>query len=149
MQEPALLHMLDMEHNIPVAAPARGRHNVLVKRKGDKHDDDQEVDDGADGAHALGYLPAVVLAHVDALETGLDEGRAQPADQRKRRGKREPAERERRNERLAIALEGVGEHGDAGGRDGEETERLGAGERRRRHDWESAACMAGACSMCT
>lgn len=133
VQEPALLHMLNLQHHVPVPASACGRDYVLVKGEGHKHDHGEQIDRGAHGAHALGDLSAVVLAQVDALETSLDECRAEPADERKGSAECQAAEGQRHDERLVIALKDVGEDGDAGGREGEETERLGAGERRRCH----------------
>jgi len=132
VQEPALLRMLDLQHHVAVPAAAGRRNHVLVKDKRDKHNDGKKIHGGAHGAHALGDLLAVVLAQVDALEAGLHEGRAEPADEGKRGAKSKAAEGERHNERLVIALEGVGEDGDAGARDARETERLGARQRRYR-----------------
>ena len=117
MQQPPLLHMLNLQHHITIAAPARGRHNILVKRKRDKHNHHQQIHNSAHAAHALGDLLAVVLAHVDALEPCAHKRRSQPADQREAGGERQAAEGERRDERLAIALEGVGEDGDASERE--------------------------------
>jgi hypothetical protein len=133
VQEAPLLHMLDLVHNVLVPASARRRDHVLVKGKRHKHDNGKEIDGGAHGAHALGDLAAVVLAQVDALEAGLHEGRPEPADERKRRAEGQAAEGQRHDERLVITLEGVEEDGDTGGRDGDETEALGAGQRRGCH----------------
>jgi hypothetical protein len=135
MQEAALLHMLDLQHHIAVPAAARRRNYVLVEGKGYKHNNSKQVNRSAHGAHGLGDLLAVVLAHVDALESGLDEGRSEPADEGKRGAKRKPTEGERYYERLVIALEGIGEDGDAGDGERKEAERLGARQRRRAHGW--------------
>lgn len=130
VQEPPLFHVLNLQHHVLVAASARRRHNVLVKGKRDEANDHEQVHDGAHGAHALGQLAARVLAHVDALEAGANKGRAEPSDERVGSGVGQPAKGQRRDQRLAVALEGVGEHGHAHGREHEEAARLVVGERR-------------------
>jgi hypothetical protein len=80
MQEPALLDMLDMQHNISIASTARRRHNVLVKRKRGENDDNQYVDDRTHGSHALRDFPSLELAQIHAFQSSLDEGRAKPPD---------------------------------------------------------------------
>jgi hypothetical protein len=106
-----MLDVLDMQDDVAVAAAAGGGDDVLVEGKRDKDDEDEQVDGGADGAHALGDLDLVRLGHVAALEAGLHEGGAEPADHGVAEGEGEAREGERCDQRLAIALKGVGEHG--------------------------------------
>jgi len=131
VQEAALLHMLNVQDDIAVPTAASGGHDVLVEGERREDDDDQEVDDGAYGAHALGDLLLVQLAHVDALDARLDEGGAQPPDHGVRRREGHAAQGQRRAEGCPIALERVGDDGCAGGRQRQETQRLGARERAR------------------
>lgn len=124
MQEPTLVDVMHFKHDVPISASARGRDNILVKGKGDKYDDDDEVDGGAHGAHALGDLGPVRLAQVLALEAVLDKRGAQPADHRVAEAKGDAAQGQRGDEGLAIAAKGVGEDGEARSGQGEEGERL-------------------------
>lgn len=130
MQEAPLVGVLDLHlnHDISIAAAARRRNNVLVEGKRDEDDDGDEIDGGAHGAHALRDLAAVELAHVAPPEAGLDKRRAEPADHGVAQRKGDERERQRRDEGLAIAVEGVCEDGERGAREGDEAERFGAGE---------------------
>lgn len=129
VQQSALVHMLDIEDNVSISATTSDGDDVLVEGKGDEDHDDDQVDDGADGAHALGQLLLVVdLGHVAAPEAGADEGRAQPADHGVAGGKGQAAEGERRDEGLAIAAKGVGEDGDAGDGESAQAQSLAVGE---------------------
>lgn len=134
VQEAALVDVLGVQDDVPVAAAAGGSNDVLVEGEGGEDDDGEQVDDGADGTGALWNLPPVGLGHVDALEPGLDEGGPQPADHGIGGGVGHAAEGERRDQGLALAAEGVGQDGAARRGQGGEADRLGAGELRcRRH----------------
>lgn len=130
MQEAPLVGVLDLDlnHHISVPASARRRNDVLVERKRDEDDDGDEVHRGAHRAHALRDLAAVDLAQVAPPEAGLDKRRAEPADHGVAQRKGDERERQRRNQGLAIAVEGVCEDGERGAREGDEAERFGAGE---------------------
>lgn len=95
VQQSSLLHILDIHDHISISATTSGHHNVLVKGKRDEDHDDDQVDDGADGSHALRQLLLVVhLGHVAAPEAGANKGRAQPADHGVAGSKGEAAEGE-------------------------------------------------------
>ncbi|KAF1737541.1 hypothetical protein CRV24_003161 [Beauveria bassiana] len=126
VREAALVDVLGLEDNIAVAAAARGRDNVLVKGKRYEDDDGEEVDGGADGAHALGQLGPAGLGEVAAAEAGADKRGPEPADHGVAERKGGKGEGERRDERLAVAGECVGQHGEGGARDGEQSQRLAA-----------------------
>lgn len=126
VQEPALVHMLNVQDNISVAATARRRHNILIKWEGNEDDDGQEVHAGADGAHALGQGRPRRLAHVGAAEARPDKGRAEPADHGVAEGEGHDGEGERGEEGLA---ERVGDDGEGRPGEGEEGEHLIARER--------------------
>lgn len=128
VQEAALVDVLGVQDNVPVPAAAGGGNDVLVEGERGEDDDGEQVDDGADGAGALGDLPPVGLGHVNALEPGLDEGRPQPADHGIGGGVGHAAEGERRNQGLALAADGVGQDGAACRGQGGEADRLGPGE---------------------
>lgn len=68
--------MLKLNDDIAVPTATSRRNNVLVEREWDEDNDAEEVDRSAHGAHALGDLGAVHLAHVAALEASTHEGRA-------------------------------------------------------------------------
>jgi hypothetical protein len=119
---------LDLNHHVAIPASARRRNDILVKRKRDKDDDGDEIDGGAHGAHAFRDLAAIGFAQVAPPEAGLDECRAEPADHGVAERKGDERERQRRDEGLAIAVEGVCEDGERGAREGDEAERFGAGE---------------------
>ena len=83
MQQPPLLHILDVHDHVPISATTSRDHYVLVE--GDENEDgkSKKVDDGADSAHALGQVlgaGTVGLGQVATLEAGADEDGAQPAD---------------------------------------------------------------------
>lgn len=80
MQEPSLVRMVYLHHNIPIPSSARRRHNVLVKRKRNENNHCNQIHSSTHCAHALWQLRAVDLAQVAAPEAGLDEGRAEPPD---------------------------------------------------------------------
>ncbi|KAH8718569.1 hypothetical protein HC256_003201 [Beauveria bassiana] len=86
----------------------------------------EEVDGGADGAHALGQLGPAGLGEVAAAEAGADKRGPEPADHGVAERKGGKGEGERRDERLAVAGECVGQHGEGGARDGEQSQRLAA-----------------------
>lgn len=132
MQEAPLVDLLQLDDDIPISTTTRRGHDVLVERKRDKDDDDEEINGCAHCAHAFGNLALMRLAHVATPEAGLHERGAEPADHGVAEGEGEEGERERGDERFAIAVERVEKNGDRCGRDGEETECLLAGERGRR-----------------
>ena len=74
------------------------------------------------GAH----LDILELRQVASLETSAHEGIAEPADEGVAAGKGHAAEGQRRNERLAVALERVRKDADAGGEQREQSKALGA-----------------------
>jgi hypothetical protein len=119
---------LNLNHNISVSTSTSRRDDILVKRKRYKDDDGDEIHRGAHRAHAFRDLAAIDLAHVAAPKAGLDECRAEPADHGVAERKGNERERQRRNEGLAIAVEGVCEDGERGAGEGDEAERFGAGE---------------------
>lgn len=80
MQEPSLVRMVYLHHNIPIPSSTRRRNNVLVKRKRNENNHRNEIHGRAHGAHALWQLRAIDLAQVAAPETGLDECRPEPPD---------------------------------------------------------------------
>lgn len=133
MQEATLLDMLDVEDDVPVASSAGSGDDVLVEGEGDEDDDDEQVDGGADGAHALGQLGAVVLGEVAALEAGADEDGAKPADHGVGQGEGEDGEGEGGDEGLAVAGEGVEEDRDGREGKGGEGEGFVSGEGWGRH----------------
>lgn len=148
VEEAALVDMLGLEDDVAVAAAASGGDNVLVKGKGDEDDDGEEVYGGADGAHALGQLNAAGLEQVAAAEAGPDKRRPEPADHGVAEGKGGTRERERRDERLAVAVERIGQHGEGGARDGQERQGLAARERRpRRRAWTGHGCCCYCCCV--
>ncbi|QSZ32663.1 hypothetical protein DSL72_002242 [Monilinia vaccinii-corymbosi] len=125
VQEPPMLHLGHFAHDIPIPTAARRGHDILVEGKRDEDDDDEQVDDGADGAHRLGDLLAIALREVLPLEAGAHECRAQPADHGVGRGKRNAAKGERGDERLAIfAREGLEQEREAEDAEGEVGERF-------------------------
>lgn len=130
MQEASLVGVLDLDlnHHISIPASTRRRNDILVKWKRDKDDDSDEIHGSAHRAHAFRDLAAIGLAQVAPPEAGLDECRAEPADHGVAERKGHERERQRRNEGLAIAVEGVCEDGERGAREGDEAERFGAGE---------------------
>lgn len=132
MQKASLLDVFDVEDDIPVTSTAGSRDDVFVEGEGDEDDDDEEVDGGADGAHALGELGAVMLGEVAALEAGADEDGAKPADHGVGEREGQDGEGEGGDQGLAIAGEGVEK--DRDGREGEggEGEGFGPGEGWRR-----------------
>lgn len=131
MQEAALVYLLNLDHNISVPTATRRRDNILVEGERYEDDDSQEIDGGADGAHAFGDLDLVKLAQITAAEPSLHEGWSQPANHGKAEAKGENREGEGRYKRLAIAVKGIGNDSGGGRREGKERERLGAGERGR------------------
>lgn len=124
VQEPARVGIHNLEDDVSIPAPGRRGHDVLVEGEGDEDDGDEQVDDGADGAHGLWDLPLMHLAHVLALQAGLHKGRPQPADHGVGGGEGDAAEGQRGDERLAIALEGVGDDAGAGEEEREEAQLL-------------------------
>lgn len=130
MQEATLFLLVQFHHHVPISSTTCRSNDVLVEGKRDKDDDGQEIDGGAHGAHALWDLDLVRLAHVATAKAGLHERGAEPADHGVAEGEGEEGEGEGRDEGLAIAGEGVEEDGGRGARDGEEGERLRAGEGR-------------------
>ncbi len=140
VEEAALVDVLGLEDDVAVAAAARGGDNVLVKGKGDEDDDGEQVDGGTDGAHALGQLDLVDLGEVAPAEAGLDKGRAEPADHGVAERKGGARERERRDERLAVAGEGVGQDGERGAGYGQQRQGLAARERRPRRALHGHGC---------
>lgn len=141
VQEATLVDMLGMQDNVPVPAAASGSNNVLVKWERREDDNGEQVDNCADCAGAFGDLPLVGLGHVDALEPGLHEGRAQPADHGICSCVGHAAQGERGDQGLALAAEGVGQDGATCGREAGEADRLGPGELRScRHGWRAGVC---------
>lgn len=128
MQEPARLHSIQLNDHISIPSSAGRRHDVLIKRKRDEADDDQHVHHRAHRSHGLGYLSPVHFRHVPAHQAGLHERRAQPPYHGVRRREGNAAERQRRDERLAIAAEGVGKDANRGEEDGEQAERFREGQ---------------------
>lgn len=114
MQEASLLNMFDMQDDVAVASTAGRGDNVLVKGKRDEDNNDKEVDGGADSTHAFGNERLVSFGEVLALEAGLDEGGAQPADHAVGERKGEGRQGQGRDERLSLASEGVGEDDESG-----------------------------------
>lgn len=131
MQEAPLVGVLDLNHNVSVSASAGRRNNILVEGEGNEDDDGDEIHRGAHRAHAFRDLAAIGLAQVAPSKAGLDKRRAEPADHGVAERKGNERERQRRNEGLAIAAEGVCEDGERGAGEGDEAERFGAGELRR------------------
>lgn len=83
MQQPPLLHILDVHDHVPVSATTSRDHYVLVERDENEDGKGKEVDDGANGTHALGQVlcaGTIDLGQVAALEAGADEDGTQPAD---------------------------------------------------------------------
>lgn len=56
VEQTACLEMLHLEDNVPVTTARRGRHDVLVKWKRNEYDDNQQVNDSANGAHTFWTL---------------------------------------------------------------------------------------------
>lgn len=107
MQQSPFLDKLDVHDNIPVSTTTSSDNDILIERERYEYDDDQEVDDGADGAHALGQVVAVVnLGQVTALQTCLDEGQSEPSDGGIGGSKGQSAEGQGGYQRFAIALQG-------------------------------------------
>lgn len=108
VQQTTLINVVKLDDDITIASTTGSGDNILVERKRDKHHDGEEVYGGADGAHALGDLVAVVdLAHVAAAKASLHKGRSEPADHGEAEGKGEHREAQEGDEGFAIALEGV------------------------------------------
>lgn len=56
VQEPALVHMLDLLDHISIATTAGGSDDIFVEGEGDESRDDEQIDDGAEGTSTFGYL---------------------------------------------------------------------------------------------
>lgn len=62
MKEASRFHLLDLQHNISVAAARCGRYNVLVEREGYKDNDCKKINRGAkctDCFWATGLVSAI------------------------------------------------------------------------------------------
>lgn len=122
MEKPAIPQSLWFEDDIPIAPARRRRDDVLVERKGNKHNDHQQVDHRRDRPNSLrptkrnnhesaNHPPSTLhnpspshakdlqfrpcpLRQIPAFETGLNESLAEPCDERKRRGVGDTAEGE-------------------------------------------------------
>ena len=140
MQKSPLINRACGIHYIPISASRRCSDNVLVKRKWYEHDDNQQIDNGANGTHRLGYLLLVLLAHILAFHPGFHKCWAQPSYHRICRRKGNATECQRGNERLAIAVEGVRNYANASNGERQETEGFGKGEVGRQHCRRFIAC---------
>ena len=131
MQETALVHILHLQHHVPIAASTGRRHNILIEWKRNEDDDGDQVHHGAHCAHALRELRSARLAEVTTLEAvGHERGR-QPANHGVGEAEGQDAEGERGQEGLArVGSESVDKERERGGRQGEMGEGLGLGE-----DW--------------
>lgn len=121
MEEASRLNDLDVLQHISVSSSRRRRYNVLVEGKRDKHNDYKEVHHRTHGPHSLRDLLLIHLAHVFPLQASLHKRRPQPDDHRIAGRVGNAAECERRDEGLAIAVEGIGDDAEAGEREREET----------------------------
>lgn len=130
VQEAAFIDVLCLENDISVATSTSCRDNVLQKRGGDEENDDEQIDNCADGAGAFRNLPLVGLGHVDTLQACLDEVGTGPHDQRicRREGKATQGNGGDDGRALADSLV---EDGGACSRDGVQRDGLGIAERRR------------------
>ena len=146
MEEAALVDALSLQNDVAVSAAAGGSNDILVEGKRDEYNDSEEVDGGADSAHALGKEGPGGFAHVAAAEPSRNESRAQPADHGVAEGEGEQGEGEGGDEGLAIVVEGIREDREGCPGEGEETEGLGTGERgpsRGRHGGRRSGLMSG------
>ena len=114
MQQASLINIRNLQHHISVSSTTSCRHDILVEREGNEHDDSEEVDGGADGAHALWDLGLAELAHVAAFEAGLHEGGAEPADHGEAETEGAHGECEGGEEGFAIVAEVLDEDGGRG-----------------------------------
>lgn len=85
MQEPTLLYKfvgltLLLDNYVTVSAPTGGRDNILIKWKWYKADHGQNIDDSADGTHALRDFTALCLTQIDSLDSRAKERRTEPPD---------------------------------------------------------------------
>ena len=132
VEEATLLYVLHVEDDVSIAASACRRNDVLVERKGDENDDDEEINNCADAAHAFRDFLLVVLAHVDTFQPSFHERWAQPSDHGVCGTEGDAAKGNRSNKRLPIALEGVCKDCNTSGGKRKETEGLGSRQSGRR-----------------
>jgi len=130
VQKPPSVDVLKLyfKYNIFVSSSRRSCHDVLIEGKWDEDNHNQQIHHCTNRAHRLRNLLLVHFTHILPLQSRLHERRAQPADHSIRRRKRNAAEGQRGDERLAIALESVGYDGNAREEQGQETQLLRQGE---------------------
>lgn len=116
MQKPTLLNMLNMKHNVAVATSTGSCDDILVERKGNKDDNDEEIDNGANASHAFWDFPLMMFAHVHSSQSRPHECRAKPSDHGVGGAECDTTQGKRCDERLAIGLEVVDEDADTGRR---------------------------------
>lgn len=56
MEHTARSQLLVTDGHVPAAAAGGGSNDILVEGKRDEEDQDQEIDNGTDGAHCLGTV---------------------------------------------------------------------------------------------
>lgn len=137
MQKPPILYIhaqsrlqAPFPNHIPISASARRRYNILIERKRDKHNNNQQINHRAHRPHGFRNLLLIALRHIFTLKSCFHERRAQPTNHAVGSGESEAAEGERGDEGFAIfAREGFEEEGDTEDGEGEVEERFGEGER--------------------
>ena len=133
-----------MQYNVLVSTTRCDGNEVLVEGCGDEHDDYEEVDDHADGAHGFwsdtGSTLAMLvyheeddryvhfncprLAHIFSLQTITHECLAHPSYEAIRGAESNRAVRQSHHNGISISIERVCDNGNAREEDGEERELL-------------------------
>lgn len=113
MKEPACLYKLNglLDH-ISISTSRSGGHDILVKWKRNEHCNYEKIDHSANSSHCLWYLFLVDFAHILPFQSCFHESRSEPSYHGVRASEGYSAERQRCDERCAIALEGIRDDGE-------------------------------------
>lgn len=128
VQEATLIDMLGLLDHIAIAAAAGGSDNVFVEGKGNEGRDDEQEDDCAEGASALGDLLLCSLGQVGALEADSQEGGRSPDNEGIRGREGETRQAEGREYRFCVGAQCAKDDGGANTKQQVQTEEFSAVE---------------------